>query len=182
MLQLVYAFQRIMEGDDAARTCVALNIIQHIISGEQATVVTCDDIPHYHLHAYMSQHLVLRRSNPSVRRTEEAGVQYLVSLLDIGQIGPRKMSHAGDVVISVVAYLMSALPDFLEQMRVFDGILAYHKEGGLSIEAVQGIQYKRCCLRDRAVIKSQVHRLLMLVHPPQSMWKHPTQEYCGLLY
>ena len=46
------------------------------------------------------------------------------------------MPHAREVVIGVVAYLMATPTDFLKQVRIFEGILAYHKEGGFGIETV----------------------------------------------
>ena len=57
----------------------------------------------------------------------------------------------------MVAYLMATSTNFLKQMRIFDGILTYHKEGGFGIEAVQCIKDKGSCLWDRTVIKGQVH-------------------------
>ena len=43
-----------MEGDDAARPSVALDIIQYVISSEQTTVISGHYIPHYHFDTYMS--------------------------------------------------------------------------------------------------------------------------------
>jgi hypothetical protein len=65
-------------------------------------------------------------------------------------------------------------------MGIFNSILADHEECGLGIELIQRVKDEWGCLRDRAVIKSQINRLLMTIHPPQGVWEEPTQEYSGL--
>ena len=108
-------------------------------------------------------------------------MQDFVCLFNIGKIGPCKMPHTGKVIVGMIAYLVTAPTDFLQKMGVFYGILADHKESGLGMETVQGVKNERSSLGNRAVIKSQVNRLLMTIHSPQGMWEKPTQEYSGLL-
>lgn len=171
MLKFLYTFQGIVEGDDTARTSISLYILQYIVGCKQSAVIACYYIPHNNLYAYMPKNTVLNRPYPSVWRTEQTGMQYLVGFLDIGKIGPGKMANTRHMIVGMIAYLMTALSYLLEKMRIFDGILTDHKEGCLGIKTVQGIEDKGGSLRDRAVIKSQVNGLLVAVHPPQGMWE-----------
>ena len=46
-MQFVDALQGVVEGDDAAITCIAAHVLIDIVGGEPLRVVACDEVPHH---------------------------------------------------------------------------------------------------------------------------------------
>ena len=166
VLELVDAFERVVEGDDAAVSGVAFHVVHHVLGCEQTAVIARYDIPHHDFYADVSQDAILYHPNPAVRRSEEVGVEDVVGLLDVGKVSPGTMAKARDVVEGVIAYLMASHSHFVEQMRVLDGIVAHHEEGCLCSEAVEGVEDEGCCLGNGAVVEGEVDSLPVWLYPP----------------
>ena len=102
-------------------------------------------------------------------RTEEVGVEDVVGLLYVGQVTPRAVTEAGEVVEGMIAYLVSSSPYFVEQMGILHRIVTHHEECCLYLEAVQCVEDKRSGLRYRTIVEGKVNNLLVGVYPPQGM-------------
>ena len=66
----------------------------------------------------------------------------------------------------MVTYAMPPLNYHLEFIGMLAHIVSHHKEGSLNIISIQNIKYPRCCLRDRAIIKGEIHGPFCSIHPP----------------
>ena len=80
------------------------------------------------------------------------------------------------MVKGVVSHLMALLNYLVIQVVITQNVLAYHKKGGLCIEATQRFEDKRCRLGYRTVVESKIYRVVVLVHTPQGMRVNPSQK------
>ena len=166
MLQLVDALERIVEGDDAARACISLYVLEHFLGRKAVAIVARDHVPHDDTIAAVAKHLVLHSRHPPVGWTEEVCVEDFVGLLGIGQIVPRLPSEAADVIIRMVTDAVASATHLFEQVGILVGIVSHHEVGGLGPKAIQHIECKRRSLRDRAVIKSEIDGPVLGVYSP----------------
>lgn len=88
---------------------------------------------------------------------QSSTVQNILSLLHIAEIFPREPAQSTYMIICMVTYAVSSSSHFIQQFRVTDGILPYHKKGSLDVQAVQNIKDVWRCLRDGTIIESQIN-------------------------
>ena len=98
--------------------------------------------------------------------TEQIGLQGLVGLVCIGQIVFAQILESADMVVSVVAYAVTAFHNHTEHIGVFAHIVAHHEEGGFYLKMIKNIQHKRRGFGNGSVIEGQINDLLMTVHSP----------------
>ena len=168
-----------MEGDDASVAGISPHIVIHLIGSEETGVVACDEVPHHHS-IFLTESKVLRLSHPSVRRTEETGVDEVVGLDYILQIFVMRMSESAYVIEGMIAQTMSVRTDKFEQFGVLPHIVAYHEEGSLDTIAVESINQPRSGLGDRTIIEGQIDCLLRGIHPPYRAGIKPAQPLAWL--
>lgn len=153
--QLVDGLDGVVEGDDAAGTGVAADVVEDVVGGEPLRVVTGDDIPHHDL-VLAAKEGVLGNAHPAVWRTEEVGVYVGVGLLDVVAVLVERMAYASDVVVGVVAYLVPLVNDALEQVRVLAHVVAHHEEGGVDAVLAEHVEDEGRGLRDWTVVEGQI--------------------------
>ena len=104
-----------------------------------------------------------------------------IGLLDVIAVLLDGMSQSTDVIVRVVANLVTLTDDTVVELRVFTHIVAHHEEGGLHVERLQGVEDKGCRLRDGTVVEGQIDGLLVTVHPPIGSGIEPAEVDGGLL-
>ena len=115
-----------MEGDDATVACIAFHVIDDVVCRNPLGVVACHQVPHHNFEVF-PEPVVLTPAHHSVRGTEEVGVYKLVGLEGVDDVGYRPVLEGSQVVIGVVAYLVTFGLDALIELRVFIDIIA-HRE------------------------------------------------------
>ena len=91
------------------------------------------------------------------------------------------VGEAHDVVVGVVAHLMTFSDDALIEFRVLTDIVAHHEERGLGSERLQRVEDERRSLRDGTVVEGQIYCLLVTVHSPIGFRIEPAEVDGGLL-
>ena len=115
----------------------------------------------------------LARTHFTVRRAEQSPLSSRLSAIgynqlagiDISEVFSRSELGSFDVMKGVIGHSMA----FRFNARVYDGVLpdivAHNKERGLYPITPQYIQYSRRYIRDRSVIKRQIHYTLTMGYP-----------------
>ena len=80
------------------------------------------------------------------------------------------MLESTDVVECMVAHLMPLCHNLVVEVVVAQDILAHHKEGSLDVVFSQGFQDEWSGFRNGTVIECEIHRVVILVHSPDSLW------------
>ena len=166
--QLLMTFHRVVEGDDAAGTCVALDVAQYVVAVESFGIVAGHEIPHHDL-VVVVQLVVLPPSHPAVRRSEQIGVQVLVGLLDILQILRSGMAKSAQVMKGVITQAVSVCHDLLEYVGMLADIVAHHEECRLDFIFPKHLKHPRRHLGDGAVIKGQIDGTLLGIDTPECL-------------
>ena len=165
-----------MESNDATITGIAFDILQHILCIQAFAIVTRYEVPHDDLiteHAYGA---ILHGTHPSVRRTEEVGLQYAMRLVAIVEILPTAPTQSSNMVVGMIPNGMTTPTHLLKQFGITMGIVAHHEECCLCPELVEDIENIRRSLRDGTVVESQIDHPLIRIHPPYGMGINPSQE------
>ena len=102
-----------------------------------------------------------------MRRTEIAALDIGVGLFDIVVVLFDGMTEPTDMVMGVIAYLMTFCNDPLIQVGIFPYVVAHHKEGGFDIKLLERIKDEGGGLWDRTVVKGQIDCPFTTVHPPE---------------
>ena len=163
-----------MEGDDATVACIALHVIDDVVCRNPLGVVACHQVPHHNFEVF-PEPVVLTPAHHSVGRTEEVGVDKLVGLEGVDDVGYRPVLEGSQVVIGVVAYLVTFGLDALIELRVFIDIIAHHEESGFNVKLPEGVENKRCGLGNGAVVEGQIDGLHRRIHSPHCFRKNPAQ-------
>jgi len=153
--KLVDRFKGVVEGDDTAVAGVVLHVVDHILGSEPFGVVAGDQVPHHHL-VLTAEQGILRQAHPSVRRTEEVGVDIGIGLLDVVAVFVEGVADTADVVVCVVSNLVTFGEDALVEVRVLAHVVAHHEEGGVYAVLTEYIEDKGGSLGDWTVIEGQI--------------------------
>ena len=103
-----------------------------------------------------------------------------IGLLDIIAILLNGMSQSANMVMRVIANLVSLTDDTVKEIRVFAHIIAHYEKGGLRLECLEGIENEWRRLRDGAVVEGQIDGLLVTVHSPIGSRIEPAEVDSGL--
>ena len=174
------AFHGIVESDDAAGAGKAAHVQQDVTPVQAGGVVTGDEVPHHDLVAPLDKDILVPL-HPSVRRSEEVGVQILIRFVHVVEIGGDAVAKSADVVERVVAEAVSSGFDHLKDLGMLPNVVADHEEGGFDAIFVEHVQHPWRDLGNGTVVKREIDSLFLSVHAPQGVWIKPTQENCGLL-
>ena len=169
-----------MESDDGSVAGVPLDIVEDVLGRKATTIVAGHKVPHNNLVTKMAHGSILYGSHPSMRWAEELRLQDFIGTMAVVEVLPTAPTKTSNMIVGVVADGMTAPTHLFEKFRIAVSIVAHHKEGGLGSNLVEHVEHKRRGLGNRAVVESQINRLLATVHPPQSMRIEPSQEACGL--
>ena len=153
--QFLDGLEGVMEGDDGTVAGVEHHVAQNVEGVEQVGIVTRDEVPHHYL-ILATKHVVGSEPHPSVRRTEEVGVDEFVGFLHIIIICNDVVAQGTHVVVGVVAHLMPFLHYATVEVGITLHILAHHEEGCLDTEFAQGVEDKGGCLGNWTVIEGQI--------------------------
>ena len=170
-----------MEGDDAAISDISLHIVHHILGSEPFGVVTCHQVPHDDLVGAV-QPPVLARAHPSMRRTEEMGVNQLVRLVGVQDVRDDTVLEGSDVVEGMVAHLVPFGNDLIIEVMVAQYVLAHHEEGRLDVVLPQCLQDEWSRFWDRTIIKGEIDGMLLRIHSPDGLRIKPSEPFGWLLY
>ena len=154
-----------MEGDDAAVTGVALDVVEHVVGGHPFGVVAGDKVPHDDAEL-AGQPGILVEAHPAMGRTHEVGLQVGIGFFYIVAVFVDGVTETADMVVRVIADAVSFINDTLVQLGVFPGIVANHEKGCLDAIALQHVENEWRGLWYRTVIEGQVHRPFVAVHTP----------------
>ena len=168
-----------MEGDNATIACIVANIGQYIATIEPSGVVASDQIPH-HDTISTRDGMILWPFHPSVGRTEEISMEIFVSAFDIAHITTDTVEMPRDVVEGVVPESVSATAHFFKDFWIFPDIIAHHEKRRFDVVLIQHIEHPRCHLRDGAIVKGEINRMVIGIHTPESIWIEPTEKKSGL--
>ena len=103
-----------------------------------------------------------------------------IGLLHIVTIFLDGVSEAYNMVVGMVASLMTLGNDALIEFRVLAYVVTYHKESGFCSEGLQRVEDERCCLGDGTVVEGQIDGLLVTVHSPIGFRIEPAEVDGGL--
>ena len=134
-LEFVDALEGVVKGDDGAVAGVALHVVDDFVGGEEAAVVTGDDVPHDDGELAAQAH-VLCPAHPAPWGAEQLGVDELVGLVGVAQEGLAAVAEPSDVVEGVVAEPVSASGYLVHEFGVLTHVVAHHEERGLHPVAV----------------------------------------------
>lgn len=172
--ELVDAFQRVVECDNAAVAGILFHISVYLVGIEQSTVIACDEVPHYYSKV-PAKSQILQRAHPAFWWAEEVCAQQAVCQMGIPEIFLACTLESSYVVECMVSQPVPASFHFVLQAWVFPHVVANHEESGLDIELVEYVENDGCSLWDRAVIECEIDGLLLRVHPPDGTWIEPSQ-------
>ena len=85
-----------------------------------------------------------------------------------------------DVVEGVVAESVSATAHFFKDFWIFSDIIAHHEKRRFDVVLIQHIEHPRRHLRDGAIVKGEINRMVIGIHTPESIWIEPTEKKSGL--
>ena len=179
--QFVDALQRVVEGDDGAIARVPLYIIDDILGRHPFGVVAGDKVPHDDL-VFAAEPRVLRHAHPAMWRSHVVAMDIGIGFLDVVAVLVDGVGDTLDVVVRMVAHLMTLGQDTFVELRVLAHIVAHHEEGGLGAKLLQRVENKGCSLRYGAVVEGQIDCLLVTVHSPVGLRIKPAEVNCRLLY
>ena len=166
--QLLITFHRVVEGDDAAGTCVALDVAQYVGAVESFGIVAGHEIPHHDL-VVVVQLVVLPPSHPAMRRSDQIGVEVLVGLLDVLQILRSGMAKSAQVVEGVIAQAVSVCHDLSEDVGMLADIVAHHEESRPHLIFTKHLKHPGRHLGDGAVVKGQIDSTLLGMDAPECL-------------
>ena len=180
-LEFVYAAQRIVKRDDGAIADILLHIVHHILRREVPGIVACHQIPHDNgvVATYMD---ILSVLHPSTRRTEEIGMDIAVGLIGIAEESLARHSDAAKMIECVIAQAMPTATYLFIQFGILPHIVTYHEECGLHAITVEGVEQPWSRLWYRAIVKRQINRFLIRIHPPYCTGIKPSQPLARLFY
>ena len=124
----------------------------------------------------------MRQSHPSVRRAHQSTVDICVGLLNIVAILFDGMAYATDVIVGVVAYLMTFIQNPFEELWILTHIIAYTEEGSFNTFIAQDVEDKWRGLGDGTVVERQIDCVFVTVHSPQGIRIKPSEVYRWLFY
>lgn len=124
------------------------------------------NIPHYNMVCRQLPDLVA--SDTSIRRPEQTesalrkvqrGLQYLVALTGVIQIGFSRRRPPLQMIVGMVSNPMPGGSNLPEDLRVFSHIVADAKECRFRGKAGELFKHKLCGARQRTIIESEEQRL-----------------------
>ena len=154
--QLVDGLEGVVEGDDGAVAGVAADVVEDVVGAEPLGVVAGDDVPHDDL-VLAAEEGVLGYTHPSVGRSEESCLDIGVGLLDVVAVLMERVADAADVVVGVVAYLVSLVDDAFIEFGVLADVVADHEEGGVDVVFAEHVEDEGGGLGDWTVVEGQVY-------------------------
>lgn len=143
IIELLDTLQRVMEGDDRTVSCEQHDVAQNIVGIEVPGIVSRYEVPH-HDSVLASESPICMKGHPAAWRTEEMAMDECVCLLDVLTIATDRMGQRTPMVERMVAHLVTLVYYSFVEFRVFTDVVADNKEGGLYVELLERIKYKRC--------------------------------------
>ena len=104
-----------------------------------------------------------------------------IGFLDVEHIVTQRMAKATDVIVGMVAYLMSLVDNLLVERGILPDIIANHEESGLDTKLAECLKNEGCRLRYRTVVERQINCPFATIHTPECLWIEPAQIDCRLL-
>lgn len=101
-----------------------------------------------------------------MRRTEQVTCNILSSYADVPDIIFSSEAYPLQMVMRMISYRMSPVQHHLVDFRILPDIISYTKESSFYLILIQHIQDPRGNLRNRAIIKGKIYRLLFGGDPP----------------
>jgi len=179
--QFLDGLEGVMKGDDGTITGVEHHVAQNVEGVEQVGIVTSDEVPHHYL-ILATQHIVGSEPHPSVRRTEEVGVDEFVGFLHIIIICNDVVAQGTHVVVGVVAHLMPLLHYATVEVGITLHILAHHEEGCLDAKLPEGVENEGRGLRYGTIVKGEIYRMFLWIDAPESLGVYPPEPFGWLFY
>ena len=169
--------ERVVEHNDRSVAYIATHIVEDLLPIEVATVVACDNIPHYGC-IFLFDSRKLAGTHKAVRGAKEWALYQIVSLLDVAQVVLRIHMQPLNVAHRVVAHLVTGSTQRIEQPGVARHIVAGTEERCRHIILLEYIQYPRGNLGYRAIIEGKIYALFAMRYAPQSLREiHTIQEW-----
>ncbi len=115
-----------------------------------------------------------------MRWTKKVGREVAIGLVNIGHVALGTLLKSLQMIMSMVAYAMTALYYHLILIRMLAYIVTHHKKSGFNLVFIQNIEHPRGNLRNGTVIESEIYGPFRCIHPPACTRVHPADELWGL--
>ena len=110
-------------------------------------------------------------------RAKQVGVEKHVGFVGVDEICGCPMLEGPQMVVGVVAHLVTFVDDLLKQFRIAVDILTHHEECGFCVELFKCLEQERSGFGDGTVVERQIDCSNRRIHPPNRLWVYPSQPF-----
>lgn len=165
VLHIPLRFQRVVENDDASPAGISDGCLQHFLRATFAIVIVRYHVPKYNA-VSLAKFSQLRATHDAVRRTKQIALDDPGCLFHVFHIRVAMSVNALQMVIGMIARLVSATQKLLINVGILIDILAHTEKSCLNLVLIEEVQHPRRNLRYRTIVECKINRLLFVCKTP----------------